>query len=119
MENKFVYVIKAILAGIMIGIGGTIFLSVDDKIIGSALFAIGLFMIVTRNLNLYTGKIGYLFENKPSYIIEILMTLLGNFIGTFLVGFILRFSRIYNVIHNKAIDLCLVKLDDNGNDEQA
>jgi len=113
MENKYIYLTKAILAGIMIGIGGTIFLSVDNKIIGSCLFAIGLFIIVTRNLNLYTGKIGYLFDNKPSYIIEILMTILGNFIGTFLVGYILKFTRIYELIHYKAIDLCLIKLDDN------
>ena len=113
MENKYAYLIKAILAGIMIGIGGTIFLSLENKIIGASLFAIGLFIIVTRGLNLYTGKIGYLFENKPSYIVEIIMTLLGNFIGTFLVGYIIRFTRIYNVIHNKSIDLCLAKLDDN------
>ena len=113
MENKLVYLVKAILAGIMIGVGGTIFLSVDNKIVGATLFAIGLFIIVTRSLNLYTGKIGYLFENKPSYTVEIFLTIIGNFIGTFLVGYILKFTRIYETIHFKAIDLCLTKLSDN------
>ena len=45
------YLIKSILAGIMIGIGGTIYLSLDNKIIGAFLFAIGLFIIVVKELN--------------------------------------------------------------------
>ena len=67
-KNILDYLIKSILAGIMIGIGGTIFLSLE-KTLGAFLFAIGLFMIVTRGYNLYTGKVGYIFDNKPSYLI--------------------------------------------------
>ena len=58
MKEKIKFLIKAIMAGIMIAIGGTIFLSMEDKIIGAILFSIGLFIIVTRDLNLYTGKVG-------------------------------------------------------------
>lgn len=104
--------IKSILAGIMIGIGGTIYLSLDNKIVGAFLFAIGLFIIVTKGLNLYTGKIGYVFNNKPKYIIELLITLIGNFIGTYLVGLSLRFTRVYSTIGAKATNLCMIKLDD-------
>ena len=39
------YLLKGIYAGIMIGIGGTIFLALDNKIAGSFLFSIGLLMI--------------------------------------------------------------------------
>lgn len=104
---------KAILAGILIGIGGTIYLSLDNKIVGAFLFGIGLFVIVVRQLNLFTGKIGYLIGNKLSYFKLLGITLLGNFIGTFLVGFILRFTRIYTLINEKALTIINTKLDDN------
>lgn len=106
------FLIKSILAGLMIGVGGTIYLALDNKIVGAFLFAIGLFIIVTKELNLYTGKIGYIFNNKLNYCLEVLITLVGNFIGTFLVGFALRFTRIYSVIGPKAQAICQIKLDD-------
>lgn len=105
--------IKSVLAGIMIGIGGTIYLSLDNKVVGASLFGIGLFMIVIYGFNLYTGKIGYLVDNfNFKYIKMLVITLIGNFIGTFFVGYILKFTRIYSLIHDKAKLLVDVKLDD-------
>ena len=105
--------IKSVLAGIMIGIGGTIYLSLDNKVVGASLFGIGLFMIVIYGFNLYTGKIGYLVDNfNFKYIKMLVITLIGNFIGTFFVGYILKFTRIYSLIHDKAKLLVNVKLDD-------
>lgn len=105
--------IKSVLAGIMIGIGGTIYLSIDNKVVGASLFGIGLFMIVIYGFNLYTGKIGYLVDNfNFKYIKMLVITLIGNFIGTFFVGYIFMFTRIYSLIHGKAKLLVNVKLDD-------
>ena len=105
--------IKSVLAGIMIGIGGTIYLSIDNKVVGASLFGIGLFTIVVYGFNLYTGKIGYLVDNfNFKYIKMLVITLIGNFIGTFLVGYILKFTRIYSLIHDKAKSLVDIKLDD-------
>ena len=106
-------ILKGILAGIMIAIGGTIYLSCTNKIVGAFLFAIGLFLIVTRGFNLYTGKVGYIVDKKPKYLIEVITTLIGNFIGTFIIGFLLRFTRIYIALNKKAIELCEIKLGDN------
>ena len=101
MKYNIEILIKSILAGIMIGIGGTIYLSLDNKIVGSILFAIGLFIIVVYSFNLYTSKIGYLINNfNKKYIRELIITLIGNFIGTFFVGFILKYTRIYTMIRN-------------------
>lgn len=113
MKKYISFLVKSILAGIMIGIGGTIFLSCSNKFIGAILFAIGLFIIVTRDFNLFTGKIGYVFENPPKYLIEVIITLIGNFIGTFIVGFVLRYTRISKLIMLKANEICLLKLNDN------
>lgn len=105
--------IKSVLAGIMIAIGGTIYLSIDNKVVGASLFGIGLFTIVVYGFNLYTGKIGYLVDNfNFKYIKMLVITLIGNFIGTFLVGYILKFTRIYSLIHDKAKSLVDIKLDD-------
>ena len=42
----------AVLAGISIALGGLVFLSVDNKVIGAALFTVGLFTVCTFGLNL-------------------------------------------------------------------
>ena len=46
---------SAILAGMLIGMGGTVFLSQSNPVVGSFLFAIGLFTIVVFQLHLFTG----------------------------------------------------------------
>lgn len=105
---------KSFLAGIMIAIGGTVFLSIENKVIGASLFSIGLFGVLIYNLNLYTGKIGYLITNfNLKYIKEMIITLIGNFIGACSVGFILRYTRIYDNIYEKSLILANTKLNDN------
>ena len=104
---------RGVLAGVMISIGGTINLMMDNKIIGAFLFSIGLFMICANGFNLYTGKIGYVIDNKPKYLIELLLTIIGNLLGTVGCGYLLRCSRISSTISAKAISICQIKLDDN------
>lgn len=105
---------KSFLAGIMIAIGGTVFLSIENKVIGASLFSIGLFGVLIYNLNLYTGKIGYLITNlNLKYIKELIITLIGNFIGACSVGFILKYTRIYDKICEKSLILANAKLNDN------
>lgn len=98
----------------MIAIGGTVFLSIENKVIGASLFSIGLFGVLIYNSNLYTGKIGYLITNfNLKYIKELIITLIGNFIGACSVGFILRYTRIYDNIYEKSLILANTKLNDN------
>ena len=63
--------LMAVLAGIAISIGGTVFLSLDDKVLGATFFAVGLFMVCTLGLNLFTGKVCYLpnQEKKGPYLV--------------------------------------------------
>ena len=99
----------AILAGIAIGIGGTIYLTLENKIIGSLMFTVGLYTICTQGLNLFTGKVGYLVNNKPSYLIDLVIIWIGNFIGTFVCSFLLQFTR----INIDATNICNIKISDN------
>ncbi len=98
-------------AGIGIAIGGTVFLSMENRIVGAVLFSVGLYLIVTNGLNLYTGKVGYLLEQKPEYLPELLLIWLGNLLGTWLGAEAVLHTRIRG-ISEKAADLCQVKLSD-------
>ncbi len=106
------FVVKGIYAGIMIGIGGIAYLAIPNKIVGSCIFSIGLLTVCMYSFNLYTGKIGYILVNKINYIFELLFSLIGNFIGTFLVGNLMRLTR-YETYIETAKNIVNTKLDDN------
>lgn len=106
------FLIKSFAAGVMIAIGGTVFLMVENVVIGSMLFSIGLFVIVSNELSLFTGKIGYIFENKLNYLFELLITILGNFLGTFVAALCLLQTRLATKLHTKASALTFCKLSD-------
>ena len=59
--------LSAILAGAVIAFGGTVFLSVENTVVGSLFFTIGLFVVCTRGLHLFTGKVCYMFDNDMAY----------------------------------------------------
>jgi len=86
MKKYGALLINAILAGLAISLGGLAFLKVKDMftgafIVGAVFFSIGLFTVCTRGYALYTGKVCYLFDNKPSYILDIIVIWIGNLIG--------------------------------------
>lgn len=103
--------IKAILAGVMIGVGAVIYLSIENKVIGALLFAVGLLSICCLGLNLFTGKIGYVVENKQVKTVGIIW--IGNFIGTFLAGTLIKFTRIFEKIYPSLETAMTPRLNDN------
>ncbi len=102
----------AVLGGVCIGIGGVVFLSCENKVTGAVFFCLGLFAICTFGFHLFTGKVGYVFENPPAYTGFVLSVWLGNLVGTGLVGYGIRATRIAELIVPKAERLCQAKLDD-------
>ena len=68
----------AVLAGAAIGIGGIVFLSLENKIVGALMFTAGLYSICVHGLNLFTGKVGYAVEQPKSYIIDLVIIWVGN-----------------------------------------
>lgn len=104
--------INAVIGGMMIGIGGCVSLSCDNKFVGAALFSLGLFAIIQFGFGLFTGKIGYVPLRKPAYLLECLFTLLGNAAGTFIDAILLRQTRISAAIAEKAAASVAVKTGD-------
>lgn len=85
--------IKALYAGLLIGIAAVAYLSVDNAYLGSLLFSFGLLMIVSSGYYLYTGKVGYWVKEK-NYAKVLGMTLLGNLLGTFIIGVFVRLMQL-------------------------
>lgn len=93
--------VRAILAGMMIGIGGCVYLGCEVKWVGAILFAVGLFTIFSFRLDLYTGKVGYVFDNDRSYIPYLLVVILGNFIGCLILGLMMPLDAASNLAQAK------------------
>lgn len=101
---------KSIIGGFLIGFGGTVYLNMDNKIVAAFLFGLGLFTIINFELNLYTGKIGYLSKENWK---EILLTLIGNFIGTNLFAFLVLQTRLAGKLKEAVAPAVELKLSDN------
>jgi len=103
MKVVLINFLKGILAGLAIGLGGFLYILMTfalngdlaelGKILGSILFSIGLFIVCTFSLSLYTGKIGQVYEEKKDklFYISLPVMLIGNAIGAFALGYICFF----------------------------
>ena len=103
--------VSAILAGMAISFGGVVFLSLENKVLGSLFFTVGLFMVCTFGLNLFTGKVCYFFQNDLAFRLNLIVIWLGNLVGTLIVGNMVRVSRIAGIAE-RAASMCAVKTGD-------
>ena len=110
--KKLPLLISSVLAGMSIGFGGLVFLSVDNKVIGAALFTVGLFCVCTFGFHLFTGKVCYVFQNGKAYALSLPLIWLGNLIGTGMVALFVSLTRNAPALQEKAMALCQVKLND-------
>ena len=104
-------VIDGILAGILISLGGAVFLACYNaeipytKYVGAFLFSLALLCICMRGYALYTGKIGLVIEKHTKDDISLLLLcLLGNTIGTIAFGYLIGW--VFPNIKVTAINLC-------------
>lgn len=96
-------------AGIMIGIGGAVLLSVENRIAGAVLFAVALLSICMLGLVLYTGKIGFLVtEHSAGDISSVLSGLAGNAVGCAVSAIAVRTVR--PALSLRAAEMCSAKL---------
>ena len=83
----------ALLAGVSIAIGGAVYLAVENKVVGAIFFSVGLFTVCTKQLSLFTGKAVYLFDNKPKFLIDLVIIWIGNFAGAWAAAALLSLTR--------------------------
>lgn len=90
----------------MVGLAGCVYLSAEIRAVGAVLFTFALFMVCEYGLPLYTGRIGYLFEQGIAGVTALAMTLAGNLLGAFMTGIAFR----YATDNAAATALCITKL---------
>lgn len=102
MNNSFDLLGKAIFAGVAISFGCLAFLTMGN-LIGPVLFTFGLITVIHYKLSLYTGSVGFLeLIGFKKEILKnwktILLIILGNIIGCFIVAFMARYGNfIYEI----------------------
>ena len=97
------------LAGLMIAIGGSVFLACENRCVGAVLFAVALLSICMFGFSLYTGKIGFVVrDHSRSNVISVVCGLLGNLIGTVIFGLLISYAL--PNLHEAALAACEKRL---------
>lgn len=83
-----------IASGMLVGIGGAVYLSCESKVVGAVLFAVALLCICLMGFYLYTGKIG-LFIEKPDKMSALALSVgfAGNAVGAALTGLATAYAK--------------------------
>ncbi len=123
MKNKALDVLQKLangfLAGMLISIGGAVFLACYAKnadgslafsyYVGAFLFPVALLCICMKGYSLYTGKIGYVLSaHKKEDISVLLLGLAGNVLGTAAFGYLCGW--VFPNMKETATVLCTAKL---------
>lgn len=103
--------IGSIVAGAAIGIGGTAYLAIENHVVGSFIFALGLLLIVTNGFNLFTGKLCY--AHAINKLTDLIPIWIGNLIGCVFMAWTIRTVKPDLIFTAQTI--CLNKLSENGN----
>lgn len=115
MKKYLSIFISSTLAGFCIVIGACVFLMLKAKgqeFVGSLCFGLGLFTIIHFGFHLYTGKVSDVLNNKPKYIIDLVVCLIGNIIGVILLTLIIKQTRLDNTLIAQAQQIVQAKEND-------
>ena len=83
--------LSGLSAGLLITIGGSVFLACENRYVGAVMFSVALLCICLKGYALFTGKVGFLPEKHGKEELSVLLLgLLGNAVGTILGGWLIR-----------------------------
>ncbi len=122
--------LQGFLSGVLVAIAAFTFLVLTSYAIGSGVqtlttyfiagvgFCVGIVLIIALEAALFTGRIGYVLEKKPAYLIELAIVYFTNFLGAVIFTIIFYYSNFPAKIapsgqtYSKIIqDLVAAKLD--------
>lgn len=122
MKKYLLVFLSSIMAGCFITCGATVYLVCTNmtsdpalaplyKIIGSFMFGIGLFTIIHFGFWLYTGKVGYLLDNKWDYVLKVVLCFIGNFVGSFVLSKLISLTSLGDTLKTVCEPIVNKKLD--------
>lgn len=98
----------SIVAGMMIAIGGTIYLTLSG-LEGALLFSMGLLTILCLKLELFTGKAGLL-ATREITLGKLLEIWIGNFLGSWIIAFLLILTPKGAILAEEASKIVAIRL---------
>ena len=102
--------ISGICSGALVGIGGAVYLSCDNKYVGAVLFSVALISICYLGTYLFTGKIGFLAEKfELNTLAQLGVALVGNFAAATLFALLAAYAK--PQICEAAVMSCQSKLE--------
>lgn len=118
MKNRLLALVSAVISGLFVGLGAFLFslilcIPYENtfvlKLLASLIFPVGLFLICNLKTNLYTGKIGFIFQNNKNDNLNLPFIYVGNLIGIIIFGLLSRliidlcnFDLLINTVNNLA-----------------
>lgn len=108
--------ILGFFSGLLISVGCIVNLASGNKFVGALAFSCGLFFICECGFKLYTGAIGYAFDNAINKDhksnLMLLFILIGNFIGCLFAVGLIRVTRMYDVVNTNVQAVVNAKMND-------
>ena len=101
-SRGFELVRKSIGASVLIGLGDYALLKLGNPI-GPVIFALGLLGVCYLGLNLFTGKCGFLFEDKIR-VFDLVVILVVNLIAGYVVG------RVFSMLDAEVVEAAVSKV---------
>ncbi|MBQ9045301.1 MAG: formate/nitrite transporter family protein [Oscillospiraceae bacterium] len=105
--------LSAVAAGMCIALGGSAFLSIENKVVGAIAFTVGLFVICSYGFHLFTGKVCYVLDNDGRYAAMLPVIWIGNVVGAWCTAFLEHQTRVGAAMTERAVGMVEVKLGDN------
>ena len=100
MEKMKELIGKSMGAGILIALGNYALLKLGNPI-GPVIFAFGLLGVCYMGQNLFTGKCGFLIQDKIK-VLDLLIILIVNLVTVYLIGLV--FSKMDPVVYQNAVE---------------
>ena len=110
MKNTF---LSSILAGMLVALGCGINILAPNPLVGALLFSTALLSICYLELDLYTGKVGFMLTEKRPDFKKLGVILIGNLLGAAVIGVVMASTR-YSTIPQVAQSMIAKKLTVNG-----
>ncbi len=103
--------ISSIIVGVYIGIGATLYTVIENKIVGSFFFCVGIFLVLNFYNMLFTKVVPH-YTHKKYKINDMVISFFGNLVGTIICSFLISLTRLNEKIVPRINKIVEVKLND-------
>ena len=116
-KDVTIFLLQSLLAGFMIGIGGTASLLAGNlfgsagKLIGACLFSLGIYAIIVFEMKLFTGMVAGIPRMKLRDTWQLPAVFIGNALGVALVALLVNFSTLAPIVIPQGAAVIAPKLD--------